>query len=183
MSNKPHQTFETPEQLHAWLHANHASETELWVRIFKKATGQPSVTWDDCVVIAICWGRIDGQRKSMDEPSHALAACFAQIKFLQSLTCRARNDPSLTPSSIPQGNESLHSFNPNRQFFTARPSRDAIGQRHKPICRPCQTAMPTWHRARCHDEHGSAPSRTQRMDNALRRTQNAICQNPSKFFI
>jgi hypothetical protein len=33
MSNKPHLTFESPEQLHAWLQANHASETELWVRI------------------------------------------------------------------------------------------------------------------------------------------------------
>ena len=53
MSNKAHRTFETPEQLHAWLRANHARETELWVRIFKKATGQPSVTWDDCVVAAI----------------------------------------------------------------------------------------------------------------------------------
>ena len=53
MSNKPHHTFEAPEQLHAWLQANHASETELWVRIFKKATGQPSVTWDDCVVVAL----------------------------------------------------------------------------------------------------------------------------------
>ena len=47
MSNTAHHTFEAPEQLHAWLQANHASKTELWVRIFKKATGQPSVTWDD----------------------------------------------------------------------------------------------------------------------------------------
>lgn len=77
MSNKPHQTFETPEQLHAWLQVNHASETELWVRIFKKATGQPSVTWDDCVVAAIAWGWIDGQRKSLDDTS-----------FLQRLTPR-----------------------------------------------------------------------------------------------
>lgn len=36
MSAKTHHTFETPEQLHAWLQAHHASETELWVRIFKK---------------------------------------------------------------------------------------------------------------------------------------------------
>lgn len=77
MSKTAHHTFETPEQLHAWLHANHASETELWVRIFKKATGQPSVTWDDCVVAAIAWGWIDGQRKSLDETS-----------FLQRLTPR-----------------------------------------------------------------------------------------------
>ncbi|GAB2520582.1 hypothetical protein [Simplicispira piscis] len=39
MSNTARHTFDTPEQLHAWLQANHASETELWVRIFKKATG------------------------------------------------------------------------------------------------------------------------------------------------
>ena len=77
MSNTTHHTFETPEQLHTWLQAPHASETELWVRIFKKATGQPSVTWDDCVVAAIAWGWIDGIRKSLDDTS-----------FLQRLTPR-----------------------------------------------------------------------------------------------
>jgi uncharacterized protein YdeI (YjbR/CyaY-like superfamily) len=77
MSNKAHHTFETSEQLHAWLRVNHASETELWVRIFKKATGQPSVTWDDCVVAAIRWGWIDGLRKALDHTS-----------FLQPLTPR-----------------------------------------------------------------------------------------------
>jgi uncharacterized protein YdeI (YjbR/CyaY-like superfamily) len=77
MSKSAHQTFEAPEHLHAWLRVNHASETELWVRIFKKATGQPSVTWDDCVVAAIAWGWIDGQRKALDETS-----------FLQRLTPR-----------------------------------------------------------------------------------------------
>ena len=77
MSTETHHTFETPEQLHAWLQANYASESELWVRIFKKATGEPSVTWDDCVVAAIAWGWIDGQRKSLDDTS-----------FLQRLTPR-----------------------------------------------------------------------------------------------
>jgi uncharacterized protein YdeI (YjbR/CyaY-like superfamily) len=77
MSNPAHHTFETAEQLHAWLRVHHASETELWVRIFKKATGQPSVTWDDCVVAAITWGWIDGLRKSLDDTS-----------FLQRLTPR-----------------------------------------------------------------------------------------------
>ena len=77
MSNKAHHTFETPEQLHAWLQANHASETELWVRIFKKGTGTPTVTWDDCVVAAICCGWIDGVRNALDDTS-----------FLQRLTPR-----------------------------------------------------------------------------------------------
>jgi uncharacterized protein YdeI (YjbR/CyaY-like superfamily) len=69
MSDKARHTFETPDQLHAWLRENHASETELWVRIFKKATGQPSVTWDDCVVAAIAWGWIDGLRNALNDTS------------------------------------------------------------------------------------------------------------------
>ena len=77
MNKAAHQTFETTEQLHAWLCDHHASETELWVRIFKKATGQPSVTWDDCVVAAICWGWIDAVRNALDDTS-----------FLQRLTPR-----------------------------------------------------------------------------------------------
>lgn len=64
MSKAPHHTFETHDQLYAWLQVNHASETELWVRIFKKATCQPSVTWDDCVVAALAWGWIDGVRNA-----------------------------------------------------------------------------------------------------------------------
>ena len=77
MNKAAHQTFETPEQLYAWLRVNHASEPELWVRILKKATGQPSVTWEDCVVAAICWGWIDGVRNALDDTS-----------FLQRLTPR-----------------------------------------------------------------------------------------------
>jgi uncharacterized protein YdeI (YjbR/CyaY-like superfamily) len=77
MSKPAHHTFETHEQLYAWLQANHARETELWVRIYKKATGQPSVTWEDCVVAAICWGWIDAVRNSLDDTS-----------FLQRLTPR-----------------------------------------------------------------------------------------------
>lgn len=77
MSNPAHHTFETPEQLNAWLRVNHASESELWVRIFKRGTGQRSVTWDDCVVAAITWGWIDGLRRAVDDTS-----------FLQRLTPR-----------------------------------------------------------------------------------------------
>jgi uncharacterized protein YdeI (YjbR/CyaY-like superfamily) len=69
--------FETPSQLEQWLEANHATQHELWVRIFKKDSGTPSVNWNDCVIAAITWGWIDGQRKSLDE-----------ISFLQRLTPR-----------------------------------------------------------------------------------------------
>ena len=77
MSKPTHHAFETPAQLNAWLRAHHASEAELWVRIYKKVSGQPSVTWDDCVIAALTWGWIDGQRKSLDDTA-----------FLQRLTPR-----------------------------------------------------------------------------------------------
>lgn len=72
-----YEAFETPDQLEAWLKLNHATQTELWVRIFKKASGAPTVTWSDCVVAALAWGWIDGQKKSLDE-----------VSFLQRLTPR-----------------------------------------------------------------------------------------------
>ncbi|WP_271271103.1 YdeI/OmpD-associated family protein [Aliamphritea hakodatensis] len=63
-------TFETPEALGQWLETHHATETELWVKIFKKQSGIPSVTWDDVVVEALCWGWIDGVKKSVDDHAY-----------------------------------------------------------------------------------------------------------------
>lgn len=65
-----HKTFKNPEQLCAWLKRHHKSKTELWVRIYKKGSGQESVSWNDCVVEAIAWGWIDGLKKSLDESSY-----------------------------------------------------------------------------------------------------------------
>ena len=69
--------FATSAHLDKWLRANHARATELWVRIYKKGSGTPSVDWNDCVVAALAWGWIDGHKKSLDEDS-----------FLQRLTPR-----------------------------------------------------------------------------------------------
>ncbi len=63
-------SFTTPKDLGQWLKMNHAIESELWVKIFKKNTGIPSVTWDDVVVEILCWGWIDGIKKSIDEKAY-----------------------------------------------------------------------------------------------------------------
>lgn len=65
-----HQSFPNARALDEWMAANHASAKELWVRIYKSASGKPSVTWADCVVEAIRYGWIDGQKKSLDENSY-----------------------------------------------------------------------------------------------------------------
>lgn len=62
--------FETPEELRKWFRDYHSAETELWVKIFKKKTDIPSVNWDEVVVEALCWGWIDGIKKSIDETAY-----------------------------------------------------------------------------------------------------------------
>jgi len=63
-------TFTSANDLAEWLKTNHNRESELWVKIFKKQTGIPSVTWNDVVVEALCWGWIDGVKKSIDDQAY-----------------------------------------------------------------------------------------------------------------
>ena len=63
-------TFTSAEDLGEWLKVNHATENELWVKIFKKKTGIPSVTWDDVVIESLCWGWIDGIKKSLNDQAY-----------------------------------------------------------------------------------------------------------------
>ncbi|MEQ8524909.1 YdeI/OmpD-associated family protein [Gracilimonas sp.] len=62
--------FASPKDLGRWLKLNHATEDELWVKIFKKKTEIPSVTWNDVVIEVLCWGWIDGIRKSLDDQAY-----------------------------------------------------------------------------------------------------------------
>lgn len=63
-------TFASPKNLSQWLKANHATESELWVKIFKKGTGVPSVSWHQVVIEALCWGWIDGVKKSLNDQAY-----------------------------------------------------------------------------------------------------------------
>lgn len=59
--------FATAKDLNLWLSLNHTSENELWVKIYKKNTGIESVSWSDVVIEVLCWGWIDGIKKSIDD--------------------------------------------------------------------------------------------------------------------
>ena len=62
-------SFRTEAAFEAWLARNHARETELWLKIHKKDSGLPTVTWAQALDVALCWGWIDGIRKAFDERS------------------------------------------------------------------------------------------------------------------
>jgi uncharacterized protein YdeI (YjbR/CyaY-like superfamily) len=59
-------TFERPEDFRAWLEQHHDSEPELWVGYYKKGSRKASITWPESVDEALCFGWIDGIRKSID---------------------------------------------------------------------------------------------------------------------
>jgi uncharacterized protein YdeI (YjbR/CyaY-like superfamily) len=64
------ESFATPIELGEWLKLNHALESSLWIKIYKKNSGIQSVTWNDVVVEALCWGWIDGIKKSVDDHAY-----------------------------------------------------------------------------------------------------------------
>lgn len=68
---KPH-FFATPADWRKWLEANHERETEVLVGFHKKDSGRPSITWPESVDGALCFGWIDGVRRSIDASSYTI---------------------------------------------------------------------------------------------------------------
>jgi uncharacterized protein YdeI (YjbR/CyaY-like superfamily) len=75
-------SFATEAAFEAWMSKHHDRETEIWLLVHKKASGLPSVTTAQALDVALCWGWIDGQRKSYDETS-----------FLQRYSPRQKRSP------------------------------------------------------------------------------------------
>jgi len=64
--------FATPSAFRAWLGKHHDDASELWVGFYKKGSGNPSITWPETVDQALCFGWIDGIRKSLDSISYMI---------------------------------------------------------------------------------------------------------------
>lgn len=64
--------FATPAVFRAWLDAHHDRAPELLVGFHKKGSGKPSMTWPESVDEALCYGWIDGVRRSLDEDSYTI---------------------------------------------------------------------------------------------------------------
>jgi len=62
-------TFAEAPAFREWLRKHHADHRGIWLRYFKKASGQPTITHREAVEEALCWGWIDGQAQSCDEVS------------------------------------------------------------------------------------------------------------------
>ena len=78
MIDKPILFFPTQKHLRKWFEKNHKKEKELFVGYYKVSSGKLSVTWSESVDEALCFGWIDGIRKSIDEESYCIR--FTQRK-------------------------------------------------------------------------------------------------------
>ena len=64
--------FSTQADFRRWLEENHDKETELTVGFYKVGSGKPSMSWSQSVDEALCFGWIDGVRRSIDAESYAI---------------------------------------------------------------------------------------------------------------
>jgi uncharacterized protein YdeI (YjbR/CyaY-like superfamily) len=64
--------FSSPAAFRAWFERHHASSSELLVGFYKRGSGKPSITWPESVDQALCFGWIDGVRRSIDHESYSI---------------------------------------------------------------------------------------------------------------
>ena len=64
-------SFKNRDAWRAWLEKNHAREIELWLVLYKKNSGKPTVSYEQAVEEALCLGWIDGLTKGIDEEKFA----------------------------------------------------------------------------------------------------------------
>lgn len=62
-------SFKNAAAFEKWMATHHASEPEIWLKIHKKSSGLPTVDYAQALDVALCWGWIDGIKKSFDEQS------------------------------------------------------------------------------------------------------------------
>ena len=63
----PTLAFTSADEWRSWLEEHHATSEGIWLKFAKKASGIPSITPQEALEVALCYGWIDGQRKSFDD--------------------------------------------------------------------------------------------------------------------
>ncbi len=69
LASLPILLFANQQEWADWLDSYHPDSPGLWLRLAKKSSGMTSVTYDEAVEVALCYGWIDGQKKSLDAES------------------------------------------------------------------------------------------------------------------
>ena len=125
MSKEDPTFFPKAADFRAWLEKYHASAGHLWVGYYKKSTGKPSVTWEDTVDEALCYGWIDGIRKSRDDESYVIRFTPRKPRSVWSqrnidLVERLKAEGRMKPEGLPHLYTRPHSISMNTLFLVGQ---------------------------------------------------------------
>jgi len=76
--------FKTAKAFEVWLEKNHDNSTGFWLKIFKKDSGQKTVSYAEALDVALCYGWIDGQKNAYDEQAYLQKFCPRREKSIWS---------------------------------------------------------------------------------------------------
>lgn len=76
--------FETSETFETWLAAHFDNSNGLWLKIFKKNSGEKTITYAEALDVALCYGWIDGQKQAFDEQAWLQKFCPRREKSIWS---------------------------------------------------------------------------------------------------
>ena len=100
---RPAVFFSGPEEFRAWLEANHETETELWMGLYKKHVPDRGLTWEQAVPEALCFGWIDSVSQRIDDDARrqrwtprkpASIWSAVNIALVEQLTAEGRMHPA-----------------------------------------------------------------------------------------
>jgi uncharacterized protein YdeI (YjbR/CyaY-like superfamily) len=123
--------FISPAAFRAWLEENHNHEKEVLVGFYKVASGKQNMTWSQSVDEAICFGWIDGIRKSVDDISYCIRFTprnpssiwsAVNIKKVEELTRQGLMQPAGIKAFSNRNEEKskIYSFESGNKAFTDR---------------------------------------------------------------
>jgi uncharacterized protein YdeI (YjbR/CyaY-like superfamily) len=98
-------SFKTQNDFSDWLENNYTNEKGIWLRFYKKNSGVPSITYEQALEVALCYGWIDGQVKKYDELSYIQKLTPRRSKSIWSKrnverVIKLEKDGKLKPSGI-----------------------------------------------------------------------------------
>ncbi|KKB07976.1 YdeI/OmpD-associated family protein [Devosia chinhatensis] len=95
------------QSFYDWLAVHHASEEEVWIRIFKKASGHKTISPTEAIDAVLCWGWIDAIKKSWDDQSYVQRYCPRRPKSVWSQVNRD-NVQRLTDAGLMTDHGAVH---------------------------------------------------------------------------
>lgn len=132
--------FNNQEEFSHWLEG-HAEASELWVGYFRKSTERASLTWSTSVDAALCFGWIDGIRKTIDEQSYKIRFTPRKITSVWSAVNVKKVEALIQLGKMkPSG---MHVFN-NRSNIQGYSSEDRNVQLAKEYEEQIKANQPAW---------------------------------------